>query len=233
MNDVTLGETRSGPWRACGPIHPSPILRQSWSVAARSRERRRRAPCWYRPTPRRSSCSRNCRPRSIRRRRDRDQPAVIAVGAGIRHHAHLDRGQSAVTPRAGLDADPHRMPRRRGDELFFARELELDGRPVLSTASVTISSTSISCLAPKPPPMRSQNTRTFSASRPKMPHSARRVRNGVWVLDRILSRPCLIQPADGAMRFQMRVLYALGRVGRLRTQRRPAAKPSSTLPTWP
>ena len=54
-------------------------------------------------------------------------PAVIAVGAGVGQDAHLHRRQGAVAPRSGLDAHPHGMTRRGADELFFARELELDG----------------------------------------------------------------------------------------------------------
>ena len=62
----------------------------------------------------------------------------------------------------------------------------LTGRPVLSAASAKISSTNISCLPPKPPPTRSQNTRTLSGARSKISASARRVRNGVCVLERTL-----------------------------------------------
>src|SRR5690242_21576584 len=53
----------------------------------------------------------------------------------------------------------------------------LTGRPVLSAASARISSTNISCLPPKPPPTRSQNTRTLSGASAKISLSARRVRN--------------------------------------------------------
>ena len=39
---------------------------------------------------------------------------------------HLHRGQTAVAPRRRLDAHPHRVTRRRTDELFLAGEFELD-----------------------------------------------------------------------------------------------------------
>ena len=65
----------------------------------------------------------------------------------------------------------------------------LAGRPVRSTASATTSSTSISCLPPKPPPTRPQNTRTRPSGRPRTRASARRVRNGTWVEVRTTRRP--------------------------------------------
>ncbi len=54
-----------------------------------------------------------------------------------------------------------------------------------------MSSVSISCLPPKPPPTRPATTRTYSCGRSYSAHSARRVRNGTWVLERttIRSRP--------------------------------------------
>jgi len=55
-----------------------------------------------------------------------DGEAVVTVGAGIGDDVHLHGRQVAVAPRAGLDAHPHRVPRRRTDELLLAGELELD-----------------------------------------------------------------------------------------------------------
>ena len=89
------------------------------------------------------------------------------------------------------------------------------GRPVLSAASARMSSTNISCLPPKPPPTRSQNTRTLSGARPKRSASARRVRNGTWVLERMLRTPVGIDPGEPAMGFERRVLDALGGEGAL------------------
>ena len=51
--------------------------------------------------------------------------AVIAVGAGVGDDVHGDRGEGAVAPHAGLDADLHRMAGGRADELLLAGELEL------------------------------------------------------------------------------------------------------------
>ena len=63
------------------------------------------------------------------------------------------------------------------------------GRPSRSTARATTSSVSISCLPPNPPPTRPVSTRTRSAGRSNSRATASRVRNGVWVLVRRVSRP--------------------------------------------
>ncbi len=63
------------------------------------------------------------------------------------------------------------------------------GRPVRSTASATMSSVSISCLPPNPPPTRFATTRTRSLARPKIRPISSRVRNGTWVDVRSTSRP--------------------------------------------
>ncbi len=51
---------------------------------------------------------------------------MIAVGAGVGEHLELERGEPAVGIGAGLDVDPHRMPRRGRDELLLAGQLQLD-----------------------------------------------------------------------------------------------------------
>ena len=56
---------------------------------------------------------------------------MIAIGAGVGEHVELQRGEFSVLVGAGLDRDAHRMPRRGGDELFLAGELEFDRAPGL------------------------------------------------------------------------------------------------------
>ncbi|MGY4357638.1 hypothetical protein ACVW0J_004131 [Bradyrhizobium sp. i1.7.7] len=51
---------------------------------------------------------------------------MIAVGTGVGEHLELERGEPAVGIGAGLDVDPHRMPRRGRDELLLAGQLQLD-----------------------------------------------------------------------------------------------------------
>ena len=62
-------------------------------------------------------------------------------------------------------------------------------RPVRSAAKATMSSHSISCLPPNPPPTRSQNTLTLSGGRSNSLASASRVRNGTCELVRTVSTP--------------------------------------------
>ena len=51
---------------------------------------------------------------------------MVAIGAGVGKHVELQRGQFAVFIRAGSHRDAHRMSRRGRDELFLAREFQLD-----------------------------------------------------------------------------------------------------------
>jgi hypothetical protein len=63
------------------------------------------------------------------------------------------------------------------------------GRPVRSTAIVTRSSVSSSCLPPKPPPTRAANTRTRSGSSAKIRQISACTRYGTCELVRSTSRP--------------------------------------------
>ena len=53
--------------------------------------------------------------------------AVIAIGAGVGHDAHVHRGQGAVLARADPDMGGHLMPGRGADELVLARPFPLHG----------------------------------------------------------------------------------------------------------
>ena len=65
----------------------------------------------------------------------------------------------------------------------------MTGWPVFKVANAQMSSVSTSCLPPKPPPTRSQKTRTLSGIRSKMKQSFCLVMYGVWLLVRTLRRP--------------------------------------------
>ena len=87
----------------------------------------------------------------------------------------------------------------------------LTGRPVFNAASARISSTNISCLPPKPPPTRLQNTRTLSGGRSNRSASARRVRNGTCVEERTVRTPSSSTKAMPPWVSRARVLHALRR----------------------
>ena len=74
------------------------------------------------------------------------------------------------------------------------------GRPVRRTASATMSSVSISCFPPNPPPTRLAITRTWSAGSPKSAQSASLVRNGTCVDVRSVSRARPVVPVSRASR---------------------------------
>ena len=87
----------------------------------------------------------------------------------------------------------------------------LTGRPVFSAASARMSSTNISCLPPKPPPTRSQNTRTLSGGkieevRQRASGQERHLCAGADIEDSIG-----IDPGEAAMGFQRGVLHPLRR----------------------
>ena len=105
------------------------------------------------------------------------------------------------------------------------------GRPVLSAASARMSSTNISCLPPKPPPTRSQNTRTLSAGRLKQvgqraPCQERHLRAGADIEDSVG-----IDPGKAAMGLQRGMLHPLRRertlIGDGGLRQRAATSPNS------
>ena len=99
-----------------------------------------------------------------------------------------------------------------------------------SAASATRSSVSISCLPPKPPPTRSQNTRTLSGRDRTGRTACPRVRNGIWLLVRTLSTPSASMPGDRAVRLQMARAGRAGCIDVPSWTTSASAKPASTSP---
>ena len=113
--------------REYAPSRRSRIRWRRSSARRHSRGSRRPAPCWCRPrNPRPSCCRSGRRQRGCPWRRQR-LAAVIAVGAGVGHDAHVHRGQRAVLACADPDMGGHLMPGRGADELVLARPFPLHG----------------------------------------------------------------------------------------------------------
>ncbi len=138
--------------------------------------------------------------------------AVIAVGAGVGDDVHLHGGQVAVAPRSDLDAYPHRVPRRRADELFLAGEFELDRLAgfehgerddILDQHFLLGAEAAADALAE-----HADLCRIEIEQRGQRPPREER---------RLGARPHieplrLVEPADRAVRFQMRVLDAVRQI---------------------
>ncbi len=123
---------------------------------------------------------------------------------------HLHGGQAAVAPRAGFDANAHRMPGRGTDELLLAGEFELDRLPGLQHGErddVFDQHLLLGAKAAADPLAEHADFCRIEIEQRR--HSARRARNGVCVLERMLRRSRFVEPAEGAVRFQVRVLHSL------------------------
>ena len=141
--------------------------------------------------------------------------AVIAVGAGVGDDVHLHGGERAVAARPGLDAHAHGMARGGADELLLAGEFELHRLPglengkrddVLDQHFLLGTEAAAHALAEHANVGRIE----VEQSRQRPPRQIRRLRAGTDI------EPAgRVEPADGAMGLQVRVLNPLGDVGPL------------------
>ena len=157
---------------------------------------------------------------------------MVAIGAGVGHDAHLDRGQRAVPLGAELDCVVIGCRVVAPMNCSARVNSHFTGRPVFSAASTQRSSVSISCLPPKPPPTRSVKTWTLRGEQPEqiaelLLGDERRLRTGADVEAAVLA-----PPGDRAVRLQVDVLDARGRVGHL-VDGVGLRETAATLPTSP
>ncbi|MGY4503057.1 hypothetical protein ACVWYH_007014 [Bradyrhizobium sp. GM24.11] len=145
----------------------------------------------------------------LRHRVEHHGGAVIAIGAGVGKHVELQRGEPAVSVGAGLDVDPHRMPRRGRGELLLAGELELD-RPtglqrgqrqnVLNEHLLLPAKTAADALAEHADLVQGK----LEHVRERAPGQERHLRRGADVED-----TCIIEPGEATMGLQRRMLHTV------------------------
>ena len=139
--------------------------------------------------------------------------AVIAVSAGIGDDPHLHRREGAVALGANLHLHAHRVPGRRADELLFAGEFELHRLAglehskrddVLDQHFLLGAEAAADALAEHP------HSGGIEREQPAnlLPGEKRYLRARAQI-----EPACLVDPADGAVRLQMRVLHARREIG--------------------
>ena len=150
--------------------------------------------------------------------------AVIPVGAGIADDVELHCGQPPVAGRAQLHAHRHRVPCGGGGELLLARQLQLHAAPGLQDGeSHDVFGQHLLLAAKTATDAFAEHAHAVFL---QAEHAAQGVAGQVGRLraGAHVQPPVIREPADGAMRLQMRVLDALGRVGafiHLRRRREP------------
>jgi hypothetical protein len=137
---------------------------------------------------------------------------VVAVGAGVGDDPHLERRQCAVASRPGLDPHPHRMATRAANELFFARELELDGPAGLQRGQraevfgqdlLLAAEAAADALAEHPDVDRVETQQVAKL----FPRDERRLGTRPHVQPLVI-----VEPRDRLVRLEVGVLYPVGRV---------------------
>jgi hypothetical protein len=113
---------------------------------------------------------------------------VVAVGAGIGDDVHFHGRQTTVAPRAGLDAHAHGVARGRADELLLAGEFELDRLAGLEHRERDDVLDQHLLLGAEAAAHALAEHADLGGIETEKAGSARRVRNGVCVLERMLSR---------------------------------------------
>ena len=139
---------------------------------------------------------------------------MIAIGAGVGNDAHLHRRQRSVALCADFHVDAHRMACGRGDEFLFAREFEHDRTAGLQSGKRANIFGQHFLLAAE------AAAYTLAKDANALGHQVKKVAELLLGdMGRLAAganvEPIFLEPGDRAVRFEMRMLYAMRSVGGL------------------